>query len=267
MKKLLLSAMLATAVSANMSQALADLITFDFTGRMTLAVSDGSAFQNVAATGILDPWGFQTPISASLTFDTSTGFGSSNLVIDQINLFYHPEPAVIHDISFTRQQGTNIINGSFLFDGGGLGNSNIGYIQWDATGMINAINYGLQIGDKISGAVLYRDFNADHQYEISEIAVSDLGSAIPYSDYGLHFMGPDPNLIWYPNQGPAPMAATMDTVGFATGTNLEGLVFYLDIGSGNSMYVTSIQTVPVPSAIWLFGTGLLGLIGLARRKA
>ena len=29
----------------------------------------------------------------------------------------------------------------------------------------------------------------------------------------------------------------------------------------------SVQVVPVPAAVWLFGSGLLGLIGMARRKA
>lgn len=29
---------------------------------------------------------------------------------------------------------------------------------------------------------------------------------------------------------------------------------------------TSVATVPVPAAVWLFGSGLLGLIGMARRK-
>jgi hypothetical protein len=29
----------------------------------------------------------------------------------------------------------------------------------------------------------------------------------------------------------------------------------------------ALQTVPVPPAVWLFGSGLLGMIGIARRKA
>jgi len=33
----------------------------------------------------------------------------------------------------------------------------------------------------------------------------------------------------------------------------------------NALAVTS--AVPVPSAVWLFGSGLIGLIGLARRKS
>lgn len=31
--------------------------------------------------------------------------------------------------------------------------------------------------------------------------------------------------------------------------------------------LTGLSTVPVPAAVWLFGSGLLGLIGVARRKA
>ena len=31
--------------------------------------------------------------------------------------------------------------------------------------------------------------------------------------------------------------------------------------------VTSISAVPIPPAVWLFGSGLIGLVGLARRKA
>jgi len=33
-----------------------------------------------------------------------------------------------------------------------------------------------------------------------------------------------------------------------------------------SYTVTSIQAVPVPAAVWLFGTGVLGLVGSAKRK-
>ncbi len=33
-----------------------------------------------------------------------------------------------------------------------------------------------------------------------------------------------------------------------------------------SMSVASVAVVPVPAAVWLFGSGLIGLIGIARRK-
>jgi len=31
-------------------------------------------------------------------------------------------------------------------------------------------------------------------------------------------------------------------------------------------FTATVETVPIPSAVWLFGSGLLGLIGVARRK-
>jgi hypothetical protein len=34
-----------------------------------------------------------------------------------------------------------------------------------------------------------------------------------------------------------------------------------------STYVVKVSAVPVPTATWLFGSGLIGLIGMARRKA
>ena len=35
---------------------------------------------------------------------------------------------------------------------------------------------------------------------------------------------------------------------------------------GGTVTVTSVSAVPVPAAVWLFGSGLLGLVGVARRK-
>ena len=36
---------------------------------------------------------------------------------------------------------------------------------------------------------------------------------------------------------------------------------------GSYLVRASVSTVPIPAAVWLFGSGLIGLIGLARRKA
>lgn len=55
-----------------------------------------------------------------------------------------------------------------------------------------------------------------------------------------------------------------------TGSTLAGFS-----GAGNASFNYSIATtglsaatvVPVPAAVWLFGSGLLGLVGVARRKA
>ena len=44
----------------------------------------------------------------------------------------------------------------------------------------------------------------------------------------------------------------------------------MNVSSGNYgiwMVSDTVPEVPIPAAIWLFGTGLLGLVGVARRKA
>ena len=50
-------------------------------------------------------------------------------------------------------------------------------------------------------------------------------------------------------------------MGGLTGGRLEG------IGNTNDLVAKLGPVVPVPAAVWLFGSGLIGLIGIARRKA
>ena len=41
---------------------------------------------------------------------------------------------------------------------------------------------------------------------------------------------------------------------------------YLGQGIMEYTYAIEVSPVPLPAAIWLFGSGLIGLIGIARRK-
>ena len=224
----------------------ADIINFDFTGRLIVAGPDGSILIN---NGL--PY---TPIAASLSYDTLAGIGNSSLSIT-MNDFWDA-PATFHDISMTHNAGTNTINGQVLVDWNGNYNMPL-HVEWDATGLLNAIDMGLQAGDKLSGTNLFRDFNNDGVWDASEW-IADINSATPYSD--------SLQLSSASQQGPAPLAATSGSLGFDSTAPFTGIRGYFDIGSGNSMYVTSVSAVPVPAAVWLFGSGLVGLIGFARRK-
>jgi len=54
-----------------------------------------------------------------------------------------------------------------------------------------------------------------------------------------------------------------DTIYYLSGKSLQfDNTAGVDIGS----YLVATSAVPIPSALWLFGSGLIGLIGLARRK-
>lgn len=228
----------------------AAMITFNFTGGLVVANPLGEIAINNGSP--------VTPIAASLTYDTITGIGSSGLSITMSDPFLGM-PATLHDISMTHQSGSNLIAGQVLVDWAGTLNMPL-HIEWDATGLLNAINYGLQEGDVISGTNLYHDANANGVFDSGEF-LANVFSATPYSDTLQSQQG------YNALQGSAPMAATSGSLGLGNATPFPGFRGYLDIGSGNSMHVVSVvTTVPIPAAVWLFGSGLLGLLGVARRR-
>jgi len=229
----------------------AAVINFDFTGRLVVADAYGNILINQGQT--------YTDIAASLAYDTVSGIGSSDLSLTMSDPFLGV-PATFHDISMTRQGTSNLITGGVQVDWSGNFNMPL-HIEWDGAGLFNAIGIGLQAGDIISGTNLYRDGigsggNGDGIGDPGEWLANVL-SATPYSDTLPGQVTP---------QGPAPLAATSGSLGLGAGTPFPGIRGYFDIGSGNSMHVTSVSSVPVPAAVWLFGSGLLGLIGAARRK-
>jgi len=229
----------------------AAIIDFDFTGRLIVAGPDAVIIANNGST--------YTDISASLTYDTVTGLGGSGLSITMNGADFLNAPPTFHDITMQRQGNTNFITGEVLVDWNGTNNMSL-HIEWDATGLFNAIDFGLQAGDVLSGTNLYHDTNGNGIQDGGETTLLDINSAIPFSD-GLTSLS-----FPHTSGGPAPMAATANSLGLGAETPFEGVRGYFDIGTGNSLHVTSVSTVPVPAAVWLFGSGLIGLIGIARRK-
>ena len=91
------------------------------------------------------------------------------------------------------------------------------------------------------------------------------------------FAGPGAtNEILSPNAVPS---GTWQNISYTTnlGANVDGglsLLFKADCGAAAGCTVDAFidnvvidtAVVPIPAAVWLFGSGLLGLIGVARRK-
>ena len=61
--------------------------------------------------------------------------------------------------------------------------------------------------------------------------------------------------------------ATKNSSSFASlGFTPGSYVSTLTNGSNVDTVTVNIGAVPVPAAVWLFGSGLLGLVGMAKRK-
>jgi len=73
------------------------------------------------------------------------------------------------------------------------------------------------------------------------------------------------SVTYFGDQGPG-TAANFNPTGVPQ-LNLSDIpsMAWNQIGGADGTY--SISSVPVPAAAWLFGSGLLGLVGIARRKA
>jgi hypothetical protein len=242
----------------------AAIIDFHFTGNLMVAGPgpSGSIINNGEdASGIPIPL---TPISATLSYNTVTGIGGSDMSIVMSGGFWS-SPATFHDISLQYDGGTTI-NGNILVDWNGTSNMPM-HINWDASGLLNAIDIGLNVGDTISGTTLKQDTTGDGNFD----TFTDVFSASPHSDY---LMSVSSYSSFYADEGPAPLAATASSLGlgydingvYIGGTPFDGIKGLINIGSGNSLTVTSYSVVPVPAAVWLFGTGLLTLIGMSRRR-
>jgi hypothetical protein len=279
---------LATAVTASLGmaaiheQAAAANMSFNITGWFTMINTSGlGALNNNDSTGA-PYYGFRTPVVGTMTFDTATNGGSLAL---QPFSFFGSGDAAATKITFEDIDGPGGAGTLMLGNMGFNWNNNNGIpvsIVWDSKGVLDAINQGLAVGDTI--ATTNADFTCDNS------GTSTINCAVPATN---DFVFANAKGATYTLPiGAVPIATTTwNTTNIGTpvlGTNPSGtLPLIVDSVGGSPMpagpftgfnanfdfdnlsviYVPGgTPTVPLPTAVWLFGSGLLGLIGVARRK-
>ena len=292
MKKSLVA--IAIAASVGVSSVQAHTYTFSGDGFFTMITPTGGVLANPDST---TDFGLRTALTGlSMTFDTTTGAGTGS--VDPF-LFSGTLASArginMQAIGDGLGGAGPMVMGSILFDYGPTLGIPV-YLVADASGIFGAIGAagaaGLAVNDTITGGVVT---STD-----APIAASQLGSlglvgplgAVPFAMTTLDVQqdgddgggtsagntcgttGGTGALIGFPTPNPAIPGGLFVCDDGVSGVRMATAPFpghgaNFDI---TSLTVTGVNTddhavVPVPAAVWLFGSGLLGLVGVARRKA
>jgi len=264
-KKTALSVALGAALGLSATASQADIIDMDYSGLFTMLDPGGVVLQNTSYPYYGDPtWGYglRTQISGTMSFDTDTGAGTGTVVPFE---FFNKGPAVASNVEF------QAVGDGF----GGPGSLMLGNMSfaWNSNVITTQI--------VLDGAGLFA--------EMPTIAVGDVYDATTCAASGACATPASEGIKKnkYPI-GPVPIAtSSFNTVGQnGVPTVLADLSMGTDDGIGGSpmdngpfsgfnanfdmtsVTVTNIttSTIPVPAAVWLFGSGLVGLAGVARRR-
>jgi hypothetical protein len=287
MKKTLLSAAIVSALGVSTS-ANADLIAGSWSGVFTMIGAGGTFTLNGDVAGNAYG-GNRTVVSGGLTFDTTTGAGTGTVTPFS---FFGSGAAIATTITF--QAIGDGLGGPGALVLGNMGfnwNGNNGIpvsIVLDATGFFGNVAMG---GIVVSNTVTGGTFGALGASNNTDTISGAGGTTFPIgptlmgttthntTNIGVVALGSNPSGT-LPLVNDTVVDVTNGDVGIggspmqagpfpAFNANFDILSMHVtqctDTGTGTDACPT-VTAVPVPAAVWLFGSGLLGLVGIARRK-
>jgi hypothetical protein len=134
-------------------------------------------------------------------------------------------------------------------------------ITWDATQLsLTSTQAVLEASINAAGFDFITEFTLDAAAGTLDTAFGSFFDTVPGTSFTLF------TLDFVAN--PPPATSLLD-IGFVTGAgnwaNFDGSSI-ADIDVTYLGASVTVEAVPVPAAVWLFGSGLIGLVGVARRK-
>ena len=259
-KKTVLSLAIVATIGATAS-ASADVIDMSFGGLFTMLTSTGAPLQNTSNPFYNDPtwkYGLRTQITGTMSFDTATGAGTGTVAPFA---FYNGGNAVAAGITFQAigdgfgGAGTLIL-GNMLFNWNGNDGIPVSIVL-DGAGMFGAIaTPGFTVGTVVSGTGALPASNG-----ISKNSLPIGPTPVATTTWNTTTQGAA--VLGNATSGGLPLIA--DTIGGTPMITAPFLGFNANFDV-TKITVTKITAVPVPAAVWLLGSGLLGLVGVARRK-
>ena len=280
-KKTLLATAVTTAMGATAIEAqAAPILSADWSGLFTLLDSSGAGIQSRSYPYYADPtwgYGFRTQVSGTMTFDLATGSGSAT--VNSFDFFGAPTVATAITMQVI-DPANGLVQANMGFNWSSANGIPVSLIL-DARGFFGAISQGVATSDVIDQATVagYGALPASNGINWGTFPVGP----VPMATTSL-----DTTLI-----SSASVACADDVANGVANGNCLGLnpsselgVIAGDDGIGGSpmidgpfassgfnanfditaVHVGSATLFPVPAAVWLFGSGLIGLIGVAKRK-
>ena len=258
-KKATLSVAIAAALGLSVSTSQAASIDMDYSGLLTMLDPNGRELSNTSLPYYYDTtWGYgkRTQVSGTMSIDTNTGAGTATVM--PFNFLNRGQTFISGMELQAIGAGLMLANMDFAWGGNDI---NLQMVL-DASGLFSALATGLS---PVTGVL-------DQNY-----CASTGACALPASD-GIRSGS-------YPI-GAVPIATSSYNVNGATGisTTLGQLSLGADDGIGGSpmdngpfssynfnidmtsLTFIAVSSVPVPAAVWLFASGLVGLAGVARRR-
>ena len=156
---------------------------------------------------------------------------------------------------------TGTVDGADAFAYFDRGNAGLGVCKTIDTDNQCAPSSDDNIDTLLGTDVLKLDFNGDSDWKITELAFTGLVD-------GNHGDVVGTNLVDYQLDSGGWMSSSFADLSMAVlfGNILELRVHADDLdGEGQEFYLASLTAVPVPAAVWLFGTALIGFVGMSRR--